>query len=66
MATHSPTTNTVTVNVNTQSTGLAATIHQAAGNGWTRDLPGGCSQEPFSTATKEPSGSGTTSKTTSK
>ena len=61
MATNSPTTDTVTVNVNTLSTALAAAIHQVAGSGSTRDRPGGSSQVPFSTVTEEPSGSGTTS-----
>ena len=55
------TTNTVTVNVNTLSTVLAAAIHQAVGSSSTRDCPGGSSQAPFSTAAEEPSGSGTAS-----
>ena len=57
----SPTTNMVTVNVNTVSTALAATIHQAVGIGSTRDHPEGSSQVLFSTATEELSGSGTAS-----
>ena len=63
MATPSSTTDTVTVNVNTPSTALAAAIHQAAGSGSTRDRPGGSSQalSLLSTATEEPSSSGTAS-----
>ena len=61
MATHSSTTDMVTVNVNTLSTALAATTHQAAGSGSTCDRPGGGTQAPFSTATEEPRRSGTAS-----
>ena len=63
MATPSPCTDTVTVNVNTLSTALATTIHQAAGSGSTHDSPGGSLQVPslLSTANKELSGSGTAS-----